>query len=287
MACIRLSFGRCVSSSYVTSSPVKILNTGNYFAYLADDGVFKCGQHGAGLGQQISTLAGNKEAAQKCENAANGFAAGRDAIGAIRFPAAVNKAISGTMFWQTDENGWRKVRVNAAGPIRISPNQLKTRWKKEGDGKWHNIQTGYVSNDGKYIEAGNQEGEYILRDWTDIIMDILILVARLLAPVRWLHSLKAIDLGSHAQWMGKVVMGLWGMVMAIGLVQTTRDLIDEGDYEKLQQRAWEALQAFIDLISLPFDFGVGSSHPAVAAVGSGLNLLSAISLLAKEAVYYG
>jgi hypothetical protein len=70
-------------------------------------------------------------------------------------------------------------------------------------------------------------------------------------------------------------------------VQSIRDLINEVDWREIQKRVWNALQAFLDLLALPFDFGVGAAHPVLAIVGAGINMVAAGSLIAKEAVYYG
>jgi hypothetical protein len=273
---------------YLSSNTNEFFHKANYWGGVFDDGIFKLLQHGAGLGQQISKLTGNSDAQQKCSNVVAGFAAGRDAISAVRFIPAFHKAASGQIFWQTDSSGFRKVAQDQnSNPIRIPREDLNLVWRKvEKDGQkvWENRNTGSISTDGKYIE--DPQGKAIARDWMDIVMDILILVARALSPIRFLHSLKAIDLGKHAKAMGGVVMAIWSTVLTLNFVQAIRDLLDEADVESIKKRVWDVWQGFIELLAIIFDFGVGSAHPVLACVGAGVNIVCAGSMLFKEAVNY-
>jgi len=280
----------CVRSnltSYISSSPNQFFLKGNHWCYLLDDGISKLGQHSAGLGKQIAKMTGNSAAEQKCSNVSAGFAATRDGISAVRFIPTLPHFISGQAFLQTNSTGWRKVAYKNGSPIRIPHEELTVQWiKVQENGKsiWKNSVTNQISTDGIYID--DPHGRIVARDWMDIVMAILIVIARVLAPVRWLHHLKAIDLGKHVKAMSGVVMGVWGTVLTLGFVQSVRDLIQERDLSLIKKRSWDAFQGCIDLISIPFDFGVGSGHTALAIVGAGVNILSAGSLLIKEANYY-
>ena len=279
----------CIASfeSYLSSNTNTLFDKGNYFCGLLDDGIFKFGQHGAFLGQYIATLNDDKDTANKCASAAAGFTAGRDAISAIRFIPAFHKLCTGQVFWQKNSDGWRRVKQDDGKAVRIPHEDLGVKWVKvEVDGKriWKNA-GGEESTDGKYIEDP-QNGECVTHDWMSIAMDVLALIARVLSPVRWLHNLKAYDLGEHAKRMGSVVAAVWGVILTINLVQEVRDLINEVDVQAIRKRVWDVFQAFIDLIAILFDFGIGSAHPGLAIVGAGLNIVSAGSLLAREAVFY-
>ena len=153
----------------------------------------------------------------------------------------------------------------------------------------HNLVTGQMfwqtNNEGW---ARDQNGQYITRDWMDIAMDILALFARLITPIRLLHHFKVYDLGHHAsRGLSGASMGLWGSVLAINMVQVTRDLVTETDTQVIHKRAWDGIQSGIDFIALPFDFGLGANHPALAITGAVLNIASAGSMLAKDILCYG
>ncbi len=139
----------------------------------------------------------------------------------------------------------------------------------------------------KESEAGPEAHanvKYVVRDWMDITMDILVLAARILSPIQALHRLKVIDLGHHAKRMFGASMGLWGAVVAMNMVQVTRDLVKETDVKLIKKRAWDGIQSGIDLIALPFDFGLGASHPALAITGAAINMIAAGGMLAREAL---
>ncbi|MFC2049457.1 hypothetical protein ACFLR2_02140, partial [Chlamydiota bacterium] len=129
-------------------------------------------------------------------------------------------------------------------------------------------------------------GKYVVRDWMDIAMDVLVLIVRLIAPVRALHNFKVVDLGHHSKRLSGATMGLWGAVLTLNLVQASRDLATEEDSEVIFKRTWDGIQAFVDLAALPFDFGFGAGHPVLAITGAALNIASAGSLLVKDALYY-
>lgn len=274
---------RSSCASYLVSNTNQFISQGNYFFWMFDDGVFKLGQHSADLGRQISKVKDNEDAAAKFGYVANGFGAARSVIGAVRFVPAFHKLLTGQIFYS---QGWRRVEHNAGKPVTIPKDELATNWRwVEQDKAWFNPQTGKTSVDGKYID--DVHGEYLKRDWMDVAMDVLIMIARVLSPVRWLHNLGAIDLGkSAAKWLSGIVMAVWGLVLTIGFVQSARNLIDEVNLELIQKRIGDAISSLLDLISIPFDFGVGSAHPVLAFVGAFLNIASAAVLLIKEGIYY-
>lgn len=287
----RSSFENCLFSSGANRFFSKI----DHGCRVLDDGIFKIGQQGANLVEQISRIGGDSQTAQKCNSAASAFGASRDAIGATRFVFSLHKIPTGQMFWQTaeqtlegetkDQLGWRRVKYKNGEAVRIPKEELDYKWQQRADGTWRN---GDLSSaDGKYIDTTGGEWGFIERDWMDIAMDILMVFARLIAPVRWLHYLKASHLDARAaKCLGGITMGLWASVLSIGLFQSIRDLSHAVDMQVIQKKVWEVFQAVIDLIGLPFEFGLGASHPILAAIGAGINILSAITFLAREIIFY-
>lgn len=238
----------CITNfeTYLSSNTNTFIRQGDIWSSRLGEGVFKLGAHTAGLGREIAHLRGDTGTADKLNDLANGFGAGRTAISSIRVIFPLHKLFTGQMFWATKEK-----RKGEAGP--------------EVQG-WQRV-----------------DGQYVMRSWEDIVMDILVLCARILSPIQSLHKLKVIDLGPHAKGMKGASMGLWGVVVARGLVQATRDLVKETDVRLVKKRAWDGIQSGIDLIALPFDFGLGASHPALAITGAAINMLAAGTMLAREA----
>ena len=275
--------------SYLSSNINGYVSKANYWCGMFDEGFGKLGQHSAALGQHIAKLSGNSEAEEKCRSISNALGDFREGICAIRFIFPIYKLFSGqTIFQTTDlgDKGWRRVAYDKHGPIRISREERMSEWQQialeDGSTLW---QSGTrKSADGKYIDS--LAGGYVKRDWMDIAMDVLIFVARMIAPVRWLHNLKTLDLGEHANAMLAATMALWAMVLGINLVQSTRELVDFVDELDVQKRAWDCVQGFIDLLALPFEFGVGQAHPALAIIGTSLNVISALNSIVKEHIYY-
>lgn len=133
-----------------------------------------------------------------------------------------------------------------------------------------------------------KEGKnHFIRDPWKIAADVLVLFARLIAPVKWLHNLKVYDLGNHAaKGLGNASLGLWVSVCSIYLGKSINALITETQADKLKEQMWDSIQSGLDLVALPFDFGVGYHIPGVAIAGSVINIICAASTLAKEAAYY-
>ena len=165
-------------------------------------------------------------------------------------------------------------------PVMVKSSE---RWTQQLNGTWKDTM-GHVSADGKYID--DPAGEYLKRDWMDITMEILVLAGRIISPVRWLHNLKVYDLGRQGKGFSGAAMSVWGAVLMIVMVQAARDLVDETDPAIIHKRAWDGIQAAIDLAALPFDFGLGAKHPALAITGALLNIASAGGMLAKDALTY-
>lgn len=253
-----------------------------------DDGIFKLGQYSAGLGQHISEIRGNDEAAHKCRAVSEAFDTARDAISSIRFIPAFHNLCTGRTFWHTHDDKWRKVAHQNGVPIII---ESREGWTKKKDSDYWKNDKGWKSLDRKYIDKGygqtGVEYDYVCRDWMDIAMEVLAAVARALSPVMLLHRLGAIDLGKHAKALGGVIMGIWTMITSISLVSSISDVIDEVDLEEFQRKVWEAIHALITFLALPFEFGLGELHPAAAVAGAVINLVEAASYIAKEAVHYG
>jgi hypothetical protein len=276
---------RSVFDSYLSGSGNHFMQEGNKWFNRFDDGFFKIGGHGFGLGREVASLLGSSETAEKLDAVANSFLAGRSVVSSTRFIFQVHQVVTGQAFWAVspDMRGWRKVLHENGYPVTIPREEkLNGIWKNEGK-FWS--KGDFKSVDGKYIDSPT--GDYVLRDWMDIVMDVLVLVGRFLAPVRWLHTFKLYDLGKHATGFTSATMAVWGAVLTLNIVQTVRDLVEELDPGKIQSRIWDLFQGTLDLIALPFDFGLGAQHPALAIIGAVLNLISAASLLAKDVVRFG
>lgn len=215
------------------------------------------------------------------------FDTARDAISSIRFIPAFHNLFTGRTFWHTHDDEWRKVAHQNGVPVII---ESREGWAKKKDSDYWINDKGWQSFDRKYIDkgyTGKAQYDYISRDWMDIAMEALAAVARALSSIMFLHDLGAIDLGHHAKALGGVIMGIWAVITSINLVSTMSDLIDEVDLEEIQRKVWEAIQALITFLALPFEFGLGELHPALAVTGAVINLVEAASFIAQEAVYYG
>ncbi len=278
-SCIQRGFDR-----HLTSSTNKWCDSAAYWLGMLDDGVFKCGQYGATLGEHVSKIVGDSASAERCHTVANAFGFGRDILGAIKCGPALHKLFTGQVFWHTDKNGFRKLKVDEYGNyVTIAKGRMG--WDRRTDGTWFRAATLENSSDGVYID--DPDGSFLRRDLRDIAMTLLALVARILSPFRFLHNMKVVDLGDYAKHMGHVVMGVWGAVLSINLAKSIEDIVNEVDSAAIRKQVWEIFQGAVDLAALPFDFGVGSGHPALAMTGAVLNLVSAGSLIVKDLVYYG
>jgi hypothetical protein len=283
----------------VASRAGKFVSTLNYGAYIFDDGPFKGVQHGANIVKNVLKLTGDTQGAARCESVVNGMGDARDSIGAVRFVVPLWKLLTLSMFFQTDGDGFRRVLYKKGQPVTIPHEDLGTKWNKEPlkpgmkieSRQW--VNGSQRSSDGIYIDVNDDASPeakkscgLVFRDWDDIAMDVAILAARLIAPFRHLHNLKTFDLGKHADGLKTAAMALWAFILSVNVFQEMRKLINEVDLHMIRKRSWDVFQAWIDLIGLPFDFGLGSTHPALAITGSIINFVSASSLIAKEIAWY-
>jgi len=275
----------CISLLYPSTNVNNFIANCGKAASIFDDGVFRFLQHGAGLGQHISLATGNIGNANKCESLSNASGNTRSAIGAVRFVASVHDLATNPTFREKGPDGFRKVAYENGQPLVIPRNELGAIWTKQDAGHWQHALTGEVSHDGKYIEDA-AAGQYVRKGWMDIAMQVLAFAARIISPIRWLHTLGAYNLGQHAKNLGGAVMGIWATVLSLNLIQSIKGLVEEVDVSAIRRKIADLVVAFFDLVSLPFDFGVGASHPGLAITGAVLNIVSAGAFLFHEAVYY-
>lgn len=277
-AVVRSTFERnCVSSGLS-----KFLGNSNKWLSIADDGALKGIQHGTNL-----FILANPNAEKRIKPVADKAADGRSLISAFRFIFPLYEWFTGRALWMTDSKGWRRIRFDktTGKPIEIARSDLLTNWTKDPLTKMWIGPAGEISLDGKYID--DEKGRFAFREWEDIAMDAGVLGARILSPWRWVHTQKMFDIGEkHAQRIGNVIMAFWGGVLALNLVVSVKSLVNEADPDEVPKKIWEAGQAALDFAALPFDFDVGSKIPALRALGAGLNLAAAISLIAKDIYYY-
>lgn len=217
------------------------------------------GEHVSGIGKNISQLSGNTEAAERCESVSSSFGYARSPLSFGRTFTTFEKAFTGKMFWRQAENGaWLKAKTTVHG-------ELQTNSKGE-----------IIADD---------KGQYVTRDWMDIVMDILSLCARTLSGILFGHNHKLYNLGQHAKWMKGAVIGIWGAVLSINLVQAIRNLVDEANKIQIRKKALEVLKGALDLLALPFDCGIGMNvNPGLAIAGGIVCTLSAGTYLIAEIV---
>lgn len=154
---------------------------------------------------------------------------------------------------------------SALGVVRVIPalekfTTGKAFWKREDDGTW----------------VRDKEGNYIRRDFIDIVIDTLCVAGRILSPIYWFHRNCVYDLGMHADRMSNAMLGIWGAVISLSIVQDVRKINQEfvdGNMEKMRESIANLVCDILSLIALPFDFGYGmSGHPALALTGAAFNM---------------
>jgi hypothetical protein len=133
------------------------------------------------------------------------------------------------------------------------------------------------------------------RDWLDIALDVVLMVARFLNPLLWLDRIKAIDLGHHRDWIGKTVGCAFTAVTCISFIQSIKDLGNDVslaarrphfDQERLRKRWADLLSNFVDVLSIPYDSGWTFSSSKGGALATAIcGLASGFIWLAKEAKY--
>jgi hypothetical protein len=259
-----MSVQHSIMEGYLRSSPSKFMDAAGGWAENCDR-ILGLGQHGAGLGREIARLKGDAETAKKCGAVSDAFGAANSALGALRVIFPLERLVTGKMFWERNPDGtWLRARVENGEFVKRA--------------------------DGKYV-TDNQYGVTPHRDFIDIIMDILSLVARTLSPINWLHGQGVYDLGKHSKAMSDTTMGIWGTVITLDIVQTVRAMKNDHDNngyrERMKKRIADTVCNVLDLVALPFDFGYGmNSSPGLAIAGATLNIVSKGGYLVKEALYY-
>lgn len=140
---------------------------------------------------------------------------------------------------------------------------------------------------GKIFFVRSSSGNYKVRGFMEIAVDTAVLVARLLSPVNWLHSVKAINLGDHSKRISGVIMGIWGFVVATIFAGEVHKLLFDKETNRnpklMGKQVVAVAGAGIDLLALPFDCGVGSLHPALGITGAVLNILSSLKTIKEKA----
>lgn len=267
---------------YLSSKTNSFIKDTNKWASRIDDGFLKLGQHGIGLGGHIAQIRGDKKGASKCYELSNIFSVSRDAISSFRFLFPLHQMFTGQIFWATGKTGWRRVKYQNGKPVRIAKADLVTNWTKQNNKTWKRLDgvRAETSQDGKYIDAkiGDPNGSYLIRDWMDVAMDILVFAARFFSPLSLLNQLKIIDLKDHAKWMGGVSFSLWTMVLSINLVQSGRDLVEEVDPSEIKSKTANVACSILDLISMPTG-GPWTEVPGLKIAGAVLNIISALGTL--------
>lgn len=254
------------SSSSVSSSildgylkgPGRFFDKGRVWAEHTDR-FLMLGEHLSGIGKNISVLTGNTEATERCASISSTFGAARSPLSFGRTFVTLEKAFTGKMFWRQTESGtWLKATTTPQGE--------------------------YKTNNRGEIEHDAQ-GTYVTRDWMDIAMDLLALAARTLSGILFGHNHNLYNLGQHAKWIKGAVIGLWGAVLSINLVQSIRNLVDETNKIEIRKKVMEVIKGIFDLLALPFDCGIGMNvHPGLAIAGGIFSTLSAGTYLISEVI---
>ncbi len=209
------------------------------------------------IGQLCCELNGKAVAAGRFKVVSNHVGIIDTGVGASRFLCAWDKVFTGQMIWET-KTVIVKEKVTIAGADGKEKPQIK-RTKK--------------------VTMTNER-----RDLLDIILDISILIARTLSPLNLLHKLKALDLGKHAKNMGHVVIGAFGFVIAINLVQCIRGVYDATQENLREKVAW-ATSAVFDFIAYPFQIGFIRGGVVVTTIGLSFRILSALGYLFVDIAY--
>jgi hypothetical protein len=132
------------------------------------------------------------------------------------------------------------------------------------------------------------------RDWLDIAMDVLLLVARVLNPICWLNKLGVIDLGKHASRMGTTIGCAFSAVTTLSFVQSIRDLVDSIEEAKpgeafkdmmsrIKKKVADCFSGLVDMLSIPADCGMAfNASPEMALASACMGVASGVVFLAKE-----
>lgn len=123
-------------------------------------------------------------------------------------------------------------------------------------------------------KLGNYKPDNTKARFFDILIDICVLAARCLNPVKWLDKMKAIDIGKHAETIGKAITACWAAVTTLCFVSALVKYMTVKPKEMVDEMA-NLICSFFDMLSMPWDvFNLFSYHPVVSLVGGGLMGLS-------------
>lgn len=227
------------------------------------DRLFKVAQGISETGRQVGLITGH-------ENPVFGtflspIDATRSLISVSRLTMALEKLVTGKMFFKT---------CSTTG-----------KWTKASDPSKRELPRDFANN----------FSEMEWRNPIDIIMDIILLVARIFIPINWMNRLKLVNLGKHSVWTGIVVvcaftsLTLMSITRSIAsLVETSNKKSDEEDKkESIRQGVANLLTDAADLLAMPWDNGVGLMHNRYAALAGAILLtFSGAAYLIKEWIYY-
>ncbi|MCH9627749.1 MAG: hypothetical protein S4CHLAM2_13920 [Chlamydiales bacterium] len=271
-----MAITRAHMNAYFKSGSSRCFDQGGNYAEMTDR-TFGLLQHGAGLGREIALLRGDTTSADTCGRISDVFGGAASALGFARTVFPAERLVTGKMFWQrTDTDGtWKKVRVNADGTLA-----------KDRNG---------------YIEAlPTDQSRTPFRDPISISMEVLSLAARVLSAVNFLHVHGAYDLGeTHSKNISHATMGIWAAVIGLDMVQNVRELAKEQSTNTLRLTPQEkAERRFkqkklvastvcdgIDLVALPFDFGLLPFSPELRIVATIILVGAKGSYMVREATY--
>ncbi|NGX60704.1 MAG: hypothetical protein K940chlam9_00171 [Chlamydiae bacterium] len=253
------------------------------------DRIFNLGEKGSQIGATVLTLQGKSAAAGTLNGYSHAFDVARSPLGAIRLITPWHSLFTGTMFWQQNRDGsFRRVEQEGGKAKVLSREELQQNYtyNKKGGAYIHKTHPMKRSSDGRYVDK-NLNGVRVPHDWMSIAIGIMILAARTLTSINFLHSLKAFDLGKHAKGVGGAIAGLWCAVLSLDLIANIKSASEAPTMQTMRKSLVNAFCDVLDLVSLPFDFGIAMNiHPALTIVGSTLSILSSVSYIAKEYYYY-
>lgn len=254
-----ISVEMTLMESYFTSSPGNFFESAGGWAENISRAL-GIGANCARLGQEISLLQNNTVAAGKWGSVADSFDAAEGTNNIIRVIYPIERLLTGKMFW-----------------------------KRNDDGTWFRV------TEESETTTGLPRGAKVRRDFIEVLQDIIVLAARILSPISWLHSKSVYDLGKHADRMNHAITGLWGACITLGIIEKGLAIYgdtDENDTEddtlakRTKIHAANIACETLDLASLISGSGIFNANPTLRFVQIGLNLVSNGSYLIKEMALY-